>query len=260
MSLNLNQIFVRYPDPKDAAEILLDYQRRILPTQTFLVAHTGSPWLAVIGGDNTLPQEVAPLLSRALEAQTVWFGLAGHSLAYRLVRHDLGREVERVLEPAEFFTPDGPLILPAYKDVESELHRRLRARGVPPDYVYLFAEEVGASGGDPGPPDAAAVRRGTAEPFRHRVPRRDDDGVRTQFDLHQEGDQRVCETLTLQGEWDEERGRALLQTLEGICARRSLPPGWAVRFELSAPRSPDTAVQLLRLHAKARHSFEMGAA
>jgi hypothetical protein len=259
MSINLNQIFVRYPDPKDAAEILLDYQRRILPTQTFMVVHTGSPWLAVIGGDNTLPQEVAPLLSRALEAQTIWFGLAGHALAYRMIRHDLGREVERVLEPAEYFTPDGPLILPAYKDVESDLYRRLRGLAVPPEYVYLFAEEVGVSGGDPGTPDAAAVRRGTAEPFRHRVPRRGDDGVRTLFDLHKEGDQRVYETLEVLGEWDEERGRELLQTLGAICARRSLPPGWAVRFQLSSPKSPDTAVELLRLHAKGRHAFEMGA-
>jgi hypothetical protein len=259
MSINLNQIFVRYPDPKDAAELLLEIQRRKMPAQAFVVTTTGGPWLAVLGGDNTLPQEVAPFLSRALEAQALWFGLAGNTLAYRLIHYDLGREVERILEPAELFTPDGPLVLPAYKDVERELHKKLRALGVPGDYVYLFAEEVGVSGGDPGTPDAAAVRQGSIEAFRHRVPRRGDEQVRTLFDLHKEGDQRVFESLTLHGAWDEERGRGLLKTLEGICGRRELPPGWTVRFLLSCAKTPDTAVNLLKMHAQGRSSFEMGA-
>ena len=259
MSLNLNQIFVRYPDPKDAAELLLEVQKRKKPAQTFVVAKTGGPWLAVLGGDNTLPQDVAPLLSRALEAQALWFGLAGNTLAYRLIRYEHGKEVERLLEPAELFTPDGPLLLPAYKDVELLLHKKLRALGIPAEYVYLFAEEVGVAGGDPGTPDAAALRQGTVELFRHRVPRRGEDGVRTLFDLHKEGDQRVFESLALHGEWDEERGKSLLKTLAGICRRRSLPPDWTVRFLLSAPKTPDTAVRLLQLYAAGKHPFEMGA-
>ncbi len=254
MSLNLNQIFVRYPDPKDAAELLRDARRE----EAFVVAKTGGPWLAVLGGGNTLAQELAPLLSRALEAQALWFGLAGHTLAYRLVRYELGKEVERIAEPAELFTPDGPLILPVYKDVERELHQKLRALGVPADYVYLFAEEVGAAGGAAGEPDAATVRQGAMEAFRHRVPRRGEDGVRTQFDLHKEGEQRVYESLTLHGGWDEERGRGLLRTLAAIRRRRAVPPDWTLRFLLSSPKAPDTALQLLKLHAAGKHDFEMG--
>ena len=256
MSLNLNQIFVRYPDPKDAAELLLASGR----SEPLVVTRTGGPWLAVLGGDNTLPQELAPLLSRALEAQALWFGLAGDTLAYRLVRYELGKEAERIAEPAELFQPDGPLILPAYKDVELELHRKLLAFGIPAAYVYLFAEEVGVAGGDPGTPDAAALRKGSVETFRHRVPKRLEEGVRTQFDLYKDGEQTVYESLTLRGEWDEERGRGLLRTLAGICRRRALPPDWTVRFLLSAPKAADTAAQLRRLHAAGNHPFELGVA
>lgn len=258
MSLNLNQVFVRYPDPKDAAELLLDFHRRKGPSLSFVVARAGGGWLAVLGADNTLPQEIGPLLSRALEAQALWYGLAGSSLAYRLLRWEHGREVERTLEPAELFTPDGPLLLPAYKDVEVELHKRLLAMGIPSDYVYLFAEEVGVAGGDPGTPDAAAVRNGGVELFRHRVPRRGDPGVRTLFDVFQEGEQKVYEHLTLHGEYEEGRAKELLRTLQSICRRRSLPPDWTVRFQAESPKLPATAEKLLALHAAGRHPFEMG--
>ena len=257
MSINLNQIFVRYPDPKDAAELLADFQKKKMPGHSFVVARAGDGWLAVVGGDNTLPPEAAPLLSRALEAQAIWFGLAGNTLAYRLLRYDLGREVERLMEPPEIFTPEGPHIMPAYKDVEDELYRKLRSYGIPREYIYLFVEELGVSGGTAGEPDAAAARPGGVETFRHRVPRRGEDGVRTLFDLYKEGDQRVYETLTLHGAYEEKRAAGLLRTLAGICRRRSLPNDWTVRFQVGSPKEPATAAQVLALHAKGSHTFEM---
>ncbi|HEX7896981.1 MAG TPA: hypothetical protein VF950_04440 [Planctomycetota bacterium] len=260
MSINLNQIFVRYPDPKDAAELLADFQKKKMPGHSFVVARAGEGWLAVVGGDNTVPPDVAPLLSRALEAQAVWFGLAGNTLAYRLLRYDLGREVERALEPQEIFTPEGPLILPAYKDVEDDLYRKLRSYGIPREYIYLFVEELGVSGGTAGEPDAAAARPGGLELFRHRVPRRGTDGVRTLFDLYKEGDQRVYESLTLHGGYEESRALQLMRTLAGICRRRTLPGDWKVRFQVGSPKEPATAAQVLELHAKGRHPFEMEAA
>lgn len=260
MSINLNQIFVRYPDPKDAAELLADYQKKKMPQQSFVVAKAGGGWLAVVGGDNTLPPEAGQILSRALEAQAVWFGLAGNTLAYRLQRFDLGREVERAMEPEEIFTPDGPKVLPLYKDVENELHKKLRGLGIPKEYIYLFVEELGVSGGTAGEPDAAAARPGGLEIFRHRVPRRGDDGVRTLFDLYKEGEQRVFESLTLHGGYEETRANALLRTLEGICRRRSLPGGWAVRFQVGSPKDPTTSARVLELFAKGKHGFEMEAA
>src|SRR5204863_245164 len=70
-------------------------------------------------------------LSRALEGTSLWFGLAGNALAYRLIRYDLGREVEKVLEPPEIFQQDGARQMPAYRDVEAELYGKLRGLGIP---------------------------------------------------------------------------------------------------------------------------------
>lgn len=259
MSINLNQVFVRYPDPKDAAELLADFQTKKAATTNFIVAKAGEGWLAVVGGDNTLPPEIAPLLSRALEAHALWFGLAGTTLAYRLIRYELGREVEHVMEPPEIFSPEEPSKLPAYKDVEEELHRKLRGYGIPREYIYMFVEELGVSGGTAGAPDAAAARSGSVELFRHRAPKRREDGARTLFDLYKEGDQRVYETLTLRGGYDEGRASGLLRTLAAICRRRALPEGWAVRFQVASPKDPSTALRVLELHRRGKHPFEMEA-
>ncbi|HYE97986.1 MAG TPA: hypothetical protein VEJ18_03700, partial [Planctomycetota bacterium] len=116
MSLNLSQLYVRYPEPKDAAEVLLDYHQTRAPESSFVVTSTGSPWLSVCSADNGMPPDLGPLLSRALEAHAVWYGLAGHTLAYRLLRWHLGRETERVLVPEEIFSAEGARILPAYRD------------------------------------------------------------------------------------------------------------------------------------------------
>jgi hypothetical protein len=259
MSLNLSQIYVRYPDPKDAAELLRDYLAKAGDAAGGVAVATGSPWLALCGSGNSLPPEAAQLLSRALEAQSVWFGLAGGSLAYRLLRWELGREVEQVRVPAEIFAEVAFDKMPEYRDVEEELYRKLRALGIPADYVYLFIEEIGVAGGEAGVPDAAAARGGEVGPFRHRVPRRGEDRPRTLYDLYREGEQSVTETLRLQGPWDEARARALLSVLEAAKRRRSLPDGWTLRYEASAPGDPGLIERLAALHAKGRYGYELGA-
>src|SRR5262249_35574598 len=156
-------------------------------------------------------------LSRALEGGAIWFGLAGNTLAYRLIRYELGREVEKTLEPPEIFQADAARMMPAYRDVEAELYGKLRGSGIPLEYIYLFMEEIGVWGGDPGQTDAAVARSGSIENFVHRVPRRSVDAVRTLFDHHKEGEQTVYESIRLQGAFDNSRAKQLLQTLEQIC-------------------------------------------
>jgi hypothetical protein len=257
MSINVSQIFVRYPDEEDAAEILADYQRARRGSPSFIVARTPTPWLAVSAGDNAPAPEAAQILSRALEAAAVWYGLAGNTLAYRLLRWEHGRELERVQEPPEIFDPSAAPILPAYRDVEEELYRRLRSAGLPGEYVYLFAEEIGVSGGATGNADAAAIREGAIERFRHRVPRRGADAVRTLFDLYKEGEQTVTEMLHLHGEFEAARAEQLLRTLEAVCRRRALPAGWKVRFLAGSARDPKLGARLAEAHARGRFSFEL---
>ena len=257
MSINISQIFVRYPDEKDAAALLSARQEGTPSAPAFLVARTGTPWLAVCSSDNMPAPETARHLSRALEGTALWFGLAGNALAYRLIRYDLGREAEKVLEPPEIFQADGVSLMPAYRDVEAELYARLRAAGIPQEYLYLFMEEIGVSGGDTGLTDAAVVRNGAVENFVHRVPRRSTDGVRTLFDHHKEGEQTVYESIRLQGEFDNARAKQLLQTLETICKRRSLPPGWKTRFVLDPQPAPDFVMKLMAVHAAAKFSFDL---
>ena len=260
MSINVSQIFVRYPDEKDAGEVLAAYlagggER----PPSFIVVRTPGPWLAALSADNAPAPEAAQLLSRALEATALWYGLAGNTLAYRLIRYAWGREVERIQEPPEIFEPGASFALPEYRDVEEILYRKLRAEGIPADYVYLFAEEVGAGGGgrEAARTDAAVVRAGRIEPFVHRVPRRGMDAVRTLFDLYREGEQVVYEMLHLQGAFDEGRAQQLLRTLEGVCRRRTLPPGWKVRYLAGSARDPELGRRLAAAHARGRFSFEL---
>lgn len=256
MSLNLSQAFVRYPDAKDAADVLLDFHAKRAPEASFVVTSTGSPWLSVHASDNGAAPELAQALSRALEAQAVWYGLAGHTLAYRLLRWNLGTETERTLVPAEIFSPEGAAMLPAYRDVEEELYRTLRSIGIPTPYIYLFVEEIGVSGGDPGTPDAATVRGGGIEAFRHRVPRRREEHARTLYDLYKEGEQVVYENLRLHGAYDEARAKQLFKTLEAICRRRALPPDWTVRFLATTPGDPALGAKLAEAHRAGRWPFE----
>ena len=113
----------------------------------------------------------------------------------------------------------GPIHPMFHQEAEALLDRaatELRALGIPHEYLYLFMEEIGVSGGDPGRTDAAVVRNGSVENFVHRVPRRSVEGVRTLFDHHKEGEQAVYESIRLQGAFDNARAKQLLQTLEQI--------------------------------------------
>ena len=258
VSINVSQVFVRYPDEKDAAEVLAGLQRKAPGGLTYVVARTPTPWLAVSSGDNAPAPEAARLLSRALEATAIWYGLAGNTLAYRLIRYELGRETDRVLVPEEIFQPDAAFALPAYRDVEQELYRKLRDAGIPAEYIYLFVEEIGVAGGEKESPDAVTVRDGSVEPFRHRVPHRGSDAVRTLFDLYKEGEETVYEMLHLHGDFDETRAEQLFRTLEKVCRRRSLPPGWKVRFMAGSVRDPALGPRLAGAHSRGRYSFELG--
>src|SRR6185369_13635581 len=123
VSINISQIYVRYPDEKDVATLLATQQDRTPGSPSYLVTRTGTPWLAVFSGDNSPSPEKARYLSRALEGVAIWFGLAGNALAYRIIRYDLGRESEKILEPAEIFGGEAATtMMPAYKDVEAELY------------------------------------------------------------------------------------------------------------------------------------------
>jgi hypothetical protein len=257
VSINVSQIFVRYPDEKDAAGVLAELQRKTPGGLSYLVVRTPTPWLAISAADNAPAPDTARHLSRALEATAIWYGLAGNTLAYRLIRYELGRETAKVLVPEEIFQPEATYLLPAYRDVEQELHRRLREEGIPAEYIYLFMEEIGISGNDGEETDAAAVRKGTVEPFRHRVPRRGTDGVRTLFDLYKEGEETVTEMLHLHGAFDESRAEHLLKTLEAVCRRRSLPAGWKVTFMAGSVRDPDLGRLLATAHARGRYSFDL---
>lgn len=258
MSINVSQIFVRYPDEQDVAEVLAELQRRAPPGgPSYVVVGTPSPWIAVAARDNAPAPDTARSLSRALEATAIWYGLAGNTLAYRFIRTELGRETDKALVPEEIFKPEATYVLPAYRDVEQELHRRLRDAGIPPEYIYLFVEEIGVSGGKKEAPDAAAVRDGAVEPFRHRVPHRGSDGVRTLFDLYKEGEETVYEMLHLHGAYDETRAEQLFRTLEQVCRRRSLPPGWKVRFMAGSVRDPALGARLASAHSRGSYSFEL---
>lgn len=259
MSINVSQIFVRYPDPNDTASLLIDVLKKQPGIPSFVVTRTGTPWLAVASGDNAPSPEVARGLSRALEAAAIWYGLAGNALAYRMIRYHLGKEAERIQEPPEIFKPGGPFPLPAYRDVERELYQRLREAGIPAEYIYLFAEEIGVAGGSGRKPDALLARGGRTEAFAHRVPRRGTDGVRTLFDLYKEGEQTVYEKLSLHGAFDEDRAQHLFRTLEEVCRRRMLPAGWKVRFVAEAPANPELGPRLAGAYARGKFSFEFDA-
>ena len=250
MSLNLSQVFVRYPDERGAAELLSNRDGE------FLVVRTSSPWLAISTTDNAPDVEMAQLLSRGLEATVLWYGLAGQALASRLVRFELGREVERTEMPPDLFRPGGPGLLPLYQDVELVLHRSLRGLGVPTDYIYLHSSEVGMEGED-GMTDAVLVRSGEIRPFRHRAPRREGEEVRTLFDISMEEEQRVCDRVRVRGSYDPKRGGQLLNTLEAVSLRRSLPEGWKIRYLLVCPEDPALWRALQKAHAAGRFTYEL---
>src|SRR6185436_7190223 len=74
---------------------------------------------------------------------------------------------------------------------------------------------------------------------------------------HKEGEQTVYESIRLQGAFDNSRAKQLLQTLERMCKRRSLPPGWKVRFVLDPDFDPSFMMKLAAVHAAGKWSYEL---
>ena len=81
--------------------------------------------------------------------------------------------------------------------------------------------------------------------------------MRTLFDHHKEGEQTVYESLRLQGAFDNPRAKQLLQTLEQMCKRRSLPAGWKVRYVVDPGTDPNFVMKLMAVHAAAKFSYEL---
>ena len=45
-------------------------------------------------------------------------------------------------------------------------------------------------------------------------------------------------------------------TLEKVCGRKSLPPGWKVRYLAGSPLDPNLGPRLASLHSSGRFSYE----
>jgi hypothetical protein len=257
MSLNLAHAFVRYPDVFGAASMASGYlagelKERGSGPRTILVATPG-PWIGVYAEGNNLGPGLPQLLSRALEAEAVWFGLAARSLAYRIQRFRLGKRVEETTEPSGLFGPEGPGLLPLYPDAEQEVFARLGQSGIPEPYRFLHAEELGARRS--GPPDSVQIRVGPEgaeeQPFAHRTPT-GPAGLRTLFDRFDEAASIVEDDLVVRGTHDPERGRALFATLRKITARRTPPPGWTFRYAIESPEGGALLDPLLAQYAEER--------
>jgi hypothetical protein len=263
VSLNLAHAFVRYPDVLGAASTAAGYlagetKERGSSPRVVLVAAPGG-WIGMYAEGNNSAPGLAQYLSRALEAEALWFGLAGRSLAYRIQRFKLGKRVEETTEPAGLFGPDGPGILPAYPDAEQEVFARLGQAGIPEAYRFLHAEELGAK--PSGAPDAVQIRVGPEgaeeQPFAHRAPANPPAGIRTLFDRFDEAASIVEDDLVVRGTHDPERARGLFRTLGKIQARRRPPTGWTFRFAVESPEGAALLDPLLAQFAGERAPFEL---
>ena len=255
MSLNLAHAFVRYPDIAAAASTAAGYlageaKERGSAPRTILVSTAGG-WIGAYAEGNNLGPGVAQYLSRALEADAIWFGLAGRSLAYRVQRFKLGKRVEETTDPADLFAPEGPASLPLYPDAEHEVFTRLGKAGIPEPYRFLHAEELGAK--PSGTTDAVQIRIAgpdvEEQPFAHR-PLAAPSGLRSLFDRFDEEASVVEDDLLLRGAFDPERARALFGTLGRISARRRPPTGWTFRFAVESPTGPALLDPLRALYAE----------
>jgi hypothetical protein len=261
MSLNLAHCFVRYPDVLGISSTVSGYLTTSILEKgsnhrVVLVAVPGG-WIGAYAEGNNLGPGLAQFLSRALEAESVWFGLAGRSLAYRIQRFKLGKRIEEVTEPAGLFGPEGPSKLPLYPDAEERVFTRLAEIGIPEPYRFLHAEELGANGA--GPHDAVQIRIGPdgtdEQTFAHRPPAASANGiVRTLFDRVDEAASLVEDDLVLRGAHDAERGRALFATLRKILERRLPPSGWSFRFAVESPEGPALLDPLLAQYAAERRA------
>ena len=257
MSLNLAQAFVRYPDVAGAASTAAGYlagSAKELGSRLrmVLVAAPGA-WIGVYAEGNNSAPGIAQYLSRALEAEAVWFGLAARSLAYRLQRFKLGKRIQERTEPPGLFGPDGPGALPIYPDAEQDVYVALGEAGIPEAYRFLHAEDLGAK--PSGTSDAVQIRVGPEgaeeQAFAHRPPSARP-GIRTLFDRFDEEASVVEDDLVLRGSFDPERARALFGTLRKIHGRKRPPPGWTYRFAVESPEGAALLDPLFTLYAEER--------
>jgi hypothetical protein len=264
VSLNVSQVFVRYPDVKDAAEAVEGWLAARLAAGGDVVRHvcvpTGSAWIGLYAAGNTSPPELAEHVSRALEAHATWFGLSARALAFRHRRYHLGRMTDDSLVPQELFGTGDDFKLPAYSDVEQGLFDRLK-KEIPEPYLFAFAEEFGASAR--GEPDAVVVapapwsERGVGrEPFAHRLAKRPA-GVRTLWDEFDEEAKTVTDAVVLRGTYDEGRATSLVQLLQKLVVRRTVPDGWSARFRPESPTGATLVEPVVALHAAKRTALRL---
>lgn len=265
VTLNLSQVFVRYPDLVGVGQALEPYAlarlRAAVEVPRLLAFSTDTPWIAVLAVGNNPPPELAQFLSRALEADAIWAAVAGRALAYRWQVWKLGRRAEESTVPKDLFDAPETRPLPEYPDAELDVDRRLDSAGVPGGHRFLFAEELGDAGDgradglvvEPGPERAEDL---VSRSFAVRVPRRPA-GLRTLFDRFDAERSVVEDEVLLRGQWDEGRGRRLLELLERMSARRTRPKGWTYRYVLESPEGMALLRPLLALHAGRKWSYEL---
>ena len=263
MSLNIAHAFVRYPDVLGAGSAAAGYlaaevKERGSSPRSVMVA-TPSPWIGVYSEGNNSAPGLAQYLSRALEAEALWFGLAGRSLAYRIQRYKLGKRVEERTEPPKLFDPEGPGVLPPYPDAEADVFAWLDQAGIPEAYRFLHVEELGAR--PSGTPDSVQIRIGPEgaeeQHFLHRAPAIAASGIRTLFDRFDETASVVEDDVVLRGAHDPDRARVLFRTLGKIHARRRPPAGWTFRFAVESPDGAALLDPLLAQFAGERAGFEL---
>ena len=266
MSLNLAHAFVRYPEIAGAAStaagfLAAEAKERGQGPRHILVA-TG-PWIGVYAeGNNTAPG-LAQHLSRALEAESLWFGLAGRSLAYRVQRYKLGKRVEERTEPAGLFGSEGAGPMPLYPDAEADVFEWLGKAAIPEAYRFLHAEELGAR--PSGPADSVQIRVGPEgaeeQPFAHRPPAIATPGIRTLFDRVDEAASMVEDDVIVRGVYDRDRALALLGTIQKMGGRRRPPTGWSFRYVLQSPEGAtllDPVSEVYRIERQTgRVSFDL---
>jgi hypothetical protein len=127
VSINISQIFVRYPDEKDVAALLAAQQDRAPGSPSFLVA---APARFGCAGDN------APSPTPRSTCRARWKAPACGS-AWREPRRQPpyplrpGRE-EKVLQPPEIFQPDGDRrSCPPTATSSRSFYTKLRGLGIP---------------------------------------------------------------------------------------------------------------------------------
>ncbi|HEY3226446.1 MAG TPA: hypothetical protein VGK61_05590 [Planctomycetota bacterium] len=260
MSLNLAHAFVRYPEVAAAASTAAGYlaaeaKERGQGPRHILVASPG-PWIGVYAEGNSTAPGLAQHLSRALEAESLWFGLAGRSLAYRVQRYKHGKRMEERTEPAGLFGSEGAGPMPLYPDAEAEVFDWLGKAGIPEAYRFLHSEELGAKSS--GPADSVQIRVGPEgaeeQPFAHRAPAIAAPGIRTLFDRVNEAASMVEDDVIVRGVFDRDRAAALLGTLQKMAGRRRPPTGWSFRYVLQSPEGAALLDPITELYGSERRA------